>query len=438
MTSPPQAMLTEAAPGEADGVGLAEGGGLLEGVGLVDPVGVAPGVARGDAPAAAGAALESFGGSFVAAGSGMANAATTMSTATTAMPSQTIVVARLRRGRRGGRPPELVVLPLMTLVLPSSDSRGPVYGRSCSTIEQPCLRIPSRMKLLRSLTYSKWKLLFAAGLVLLSGALYLLQWAVFDDGRSTLFYLLQDVAFLPISILVVAIIVAEAVAWRERESLIHKLNMVVGVFFSEAGNDLLRLLVAFDRAAGELSALLAMDENWPKTRFTAARQWLRDRPCACDARAGDLQALEELLRDRRQFLLQLVENQSLLEHQSFTELMWAVLHVNEELGARGDVAQLSEDDLDHLSGDIGRAYRILLREWLSYMQHLSADYPYLYSLAVRTSPLRGCATKSARELRQAAVCDGVDEVAGSAPAGGAPPGATEPVGAAAARVEGAQ
>jgi hypothetical protein len=126
MTSPPQAMLTAAALGEGDGFGLAEGVGLLEGVGLADPDGVDNGVTRGEPDAAAGVAPESSGGSLVAAGSGMANAAMRVRAATTAMPSQTIAVARLRCGRRGGRPPELVVLLLMTLVLPSSDSRGPV------------------------------------------------------------------------------------------------------------------------------------------------------------------------------------------------------------------------------------------------------------------------------------------------------------------------
>ncbi len=248
------------------------------------------------------------------------------------------------------------------------------------------------MKFLRALTLSKWKLLYAAALVLLSGVLYVLQWVVFQNGRSTMFYLLQDVAFLPISILVVTVIVAEAVAWRERESLMHKLNMVIGAFFAEAGNDLLCLLIAFDPTAPELCEPLDVDDSWTKTRFAAARRWLLSRPCACDARAGDLRALADLLAARRGFLLQLVANSSLLEHQSFTELMWAVLHVGDELAARGGPDELSEADLDHLSVDIGRAYRVLLREWLAYMQHLRADYPYLFSLAARTSPLRDCRT----------------------------------------------
>jgi len=29
---------------------------------------------------------------------------------------------------------------------------------------------------------------------------------------------------------------------------------------------------------------------------------------------------------------------------------------------------------------------LLLVEWLSYMEHLQDDYPYLFSLAIRTNP----------------------------------------------------
>jgi hypothetical protein len=39
-----------------------------------------------------------------------------------------------------------------------------------------------------------------------------------------------------------------------------------------------------------------------------------------------------------------------------------------------------------LAGDITRSYRLVLREWVSYMQHLKNNYPYLFSLAMRTNP----------------------------------------------------
>jgi len=76
----------------------------------------------------------------------------------------------------------------------------------------------------------------------------------------------------------------------------------------------------------------------------------------------------------------------LLEHESFTDLLWAVFHLTEELACRTNVKQLPDTDYAHLSGDIKRAYVLLISEWLAYMKHLKADYPYLFSLAVRTNP----------------------------------------------------
>jgi hypothetical protein len=33
-----------------------------------------------------------------------------------------------------------------------------------------------------------------------------------------------------------------------------------------------------------------------------------------------------------------------------------------------------------------RAYVLLIGEWLAYVKHLQADYPYIFSLLVRTNP----------------------------------------------------
>jgi len=82
----------------------------------------------------------------------------------------------------------------------------------------------------------------------------------------------------------------------------------------------------------------------------------------------------------------LLGNPNLLEHESFTDLLWAVFHLAEELGSRDSVSSLSYSDREHLAGDIRRVNALLSLEWLAYMQHLEEDYPYLFSLAVRTNP----------------------------------------------------
>jgi hypothetical protein len=108
--------------------------------------------------------------------------------------------------------------------------------------------------------------------------------------------------------------------------------------------------------------------------------------CRIVSQRGNLEELRAFLVAKRDFLLRLLENPNLLEHESFTELLWAVLHLAEELSYRDDVKQLPESDYAHLSSDIKRAYTLLLREWLGYMQHLRSDYPYLFSLALRMNP----------------------------------------------------
>jgi hypothetical protein len=85
-------------------------------------------------------------------------------------------------------------------------------------------------------------------------------------------------------------------------------------------------------------------------------------------------------------MLRLLENQALLEHATFTDMLWAVFHLTEELAARGDLSALPDPDRRHIELDMGRAYGRLLAEWLRYVEHLKAQYPYLYSFAVRTNP----------------------------------------------------
>ena len=51
----------------------------------------------------------------------------------------------------------------------------------------------------------------------------------------------------------------------------------------------------------------------------------------------------------------------------------------------------------HLSIDIRRAWLALLREWITHMEHLQTDYPYLFALAVRTNPFDPEASATVRQ-----------------------------------------
>ena len=232
-----------------------------------------------------------------------------------------------------------------------------------------------------------WRVPFGGVLILLSVVLYALNYAIYHDARDIGFYTLLDLAFLPISVLLVTLVIHRVLNLHEKQALLTKLNMVIGVFFSEVGNPLLRSLTQFLDRAADVRKEFLVTGAWSDAQFAAARQVFKRQPCRMDSQRGDIEALRRLLLSKRDFMLTLLENPNLLEHEAFTDLMWAVLHLAEELAARGDLTRLSPTDYDHLSGDMKRAYEYLVAEWVAYMQHLKRAYPYLFSLAVRTNPL---------------------------------------------------
>jgi len=224
-------------------------------------------------------------------------------------------------------------------------------------------------------------------LLVVSLVLYLVDYCLFPRPGEIGFSFMSNVAFLPVYVLFVTLMIERVLKEREREAMLKKMNMVIGVFFSEVGTRLLRDLLGFFPDGGELSLRLRPTVHWCDEDFRAASDFLKGQDIHLDAGLGDLAALKLFLSEEKGVMLTLLENPNLLEHASFTDLLWAVFHLIQELQARQSLEGLPESDLDHLSGDLKRVLNYLLNEWLSYLRHLRGDYPYLYSLAVRMNPM---------------------------------------------------
>lgn len=67
-------------------------------------------------------------------------------------------------------------------------------------------------------------------------------------------------------------------------------------------------------------------------------------------------------------------------------MLQAVFHLLEELQFRIEIEALPNSDIKHLNGDAHRVYKLIAIQWLNYMQYLADNYPYLFSLAMRTNP----------------------------------------------------
>jgi hypothetical protein len=252
------------------------------------------------------------------------------------------------------------------------------------------------MKETKSMKKSHWQIRLGAILVALSAIFYLIHYAIFRDARHIFLYLIGDIAFVFIQVLLVTLIIHEVLNLREKRALMEKLNMVIGAFFSEAGTRLLGELAACDPDVEKVRRELIVTGHWTKEQFAKAKQTIRGHEFKIESQCWDLPVMRETLIVQREFLLRLLENPNLLEHDTFTSLLMAVFHLTEELAARPDIRQLSEMDRSHIANDMKRVYGLLTAEWLDYMKHLQENYPYLFSFAMRTNPFDPSATPEIR------------------------------------------
>jgi hypothetical protein len=185
---------------------------------------------------------------------------------------------------------------------------------------------------------------------------------------------------------VIANVTEMMLAKREMESRMQKLNMVIGVFFSEVGIGLLETFSRYDPEFDAIRPGLTVTANWTDRDFDRAIKDSRTHDYGAKLTHIDFPSLKTFLMDRRGFLVRLLENPVLLEHESFTDLLRAVFHLTEELSYRSGFDDIPQSDASHLAGDIKRAYHLIVGEWLVYMKFLRKNYPFLFSLALRTNP----------------------------------------------------
>ena len=235
-----------------------------------------------------------------------------------------------------------------------------------------------------------WRTYLILSLVAASLVFYLINYLIFRDPPFMLRLLTLQLAFVPISVILITLFLSGLFVRREKRNRLAKMNMVIGAFFSEIGTALLKSFSDFDPHQEQISQSLIVTPNWSDKDFATACMQAKNYDYAIEIQKNNKENLEELktfLMGKQTFLLRLLENPNLLEHESFTDLLWAISHLTEELTYRTDVRKLPDADYGHLANDAKRAYSLLVAEWIAYMQHLKDSYPYLYSLAVRINPL---------------------------------------------------
>lgn len=220
--------------------------------------------------------------------------------------------------------------------------------------------------------------LFVSGiLIFLSGIMFLTHFLIFGQLGNTMYYSLMSLCFIPINILAVTLVFEKLVERRTRIERLSKLNMLVGLFFSDIGFNLLKLIVAGD----EKVQSLGLDFNDLKS----CRNKLNDHNHEVDFYKINYPELKELVIGGRDILSSLISNENILEHESFANLLMSLMHLRDEIMFLKH-KELTKEDCDHLKGDLVRVYKDLTFQWIDYLSHLKQFYPYQYNSAIKFNP----------------------------------------------------
>lgn len=232
------------------------------------------------------------------------------------------------------------------------------------------------------------KFFLAALLIILSAAFFILQRLFFGRSKEAGFLFFQDLVFLPLEVLLVTFLLEGLIKQREKREKLEQINILVSAFFSEVGIEAIKVLNPFIVNKDGYANMVDIRQSWRDIDYKNAAKDALSYTFETDSTANDLEKVNKLLYWKKDEILTMFQNPNLLENNRFTSMLFAVYHLMDELYNRDDFITLPQSDYDHLSGDMERAYKLLVVEWLYYMRHLKNKYPYLYSMAIRKNPFK--------------------------------------------------
>lgn len=226
-------------------------------------------------------------------------------------------------------------------------------------------------------------MIIGAVLIALSILLHALHFVIFQDLHHVLIYLLGDIAFIPLEVFLVTVVLDRLIDQREERERKKKANMLVGLFYQELGNKVLSVFAGADNTFDSEAA--KVNFQWDAQSYSALSQKLANHSHTVTMEQIDLKSLFDTIRQSQQLIINLLTNTAIQEHELFSDSLMSLFHLSEELGQR-PLDTLSQYDVDHLQVDIKRAYRSLSIGWVEYLSHLQKEYPYLFLSAISNNP----------------------------------------------------
>ena len=218
-------------------------------------------------------------------------------------------------------------------------------------------------------------------------SMYELHYLLFHDLHHILLYFIGDIAFLGVQALIAYFAFDRLLSYRENMATMKKLNMLAGIFFYDIGIKIFNLLSSQLTECQDCATHVCVQENWTNKDFQRNTQKIPHLAISLRYEPKAMQTLAKELSSAKDMIIRLMENSSLHEHESFSDMLLALFHLTEELLRRDSLETNTAEDKKHLANDMKRVYIHMSQLWLEYMQHLKDNYYYLYLYNIRNRQL---------------------------------------------------
>lgn len=208
---------------------------------------------------------------------------------------------------------------------------------------------------------------------ILSACIYGLQIILFHDLRNTEFYILQDLAFIPISIAITTVVVGNIMDNRSKKEAAEKASMLRSVFFTDIGNTLMKRL--YDVSDTGMLKCIDEDKNCTDTIHVHTDK-------------DTYEFIRQFLKEKQQDLMTLSGNNDLMDQDDFTQLLGGLFHLLDEFALRGSYDQLKEEDIHHMNDDFSKVLALLRVNMATNAEFQQKHFPNFYQKAVHKESIK--------------------------------------------------
>lgn len=223
-------------------------------------------------------------------------------------------------------------------------------------------------------------------LIFSSLVLYTIHYLLFKNIYGTISTVLFSVAFTPLQAVINTQIINKILIQRDKVRNEKKLDMLVENFYSQIGTDLLKIFTTSDSNLSTISAI-SLDTNCMEDKyFKCLSKALSTYEYSIKENQINFDNIYEILNSNMKVFMSLLNNPILDEDSTFTDTLNSLVHLKKELEFRYIDSNLDNLEKEHIIKDLNSAYKLLSKEWISYIDRLSRLYPDLYIKELVYSP----------------------------------------------------